>query len=182
MGLGNLAENLWWSRNLDAGMLFKMLDRQLWKESRHNPNKMLKELPADIPATAAADADCLRRYDLVLSQFTKYMGQKGCPLLDNSAGSSRRAIAYLSTNPLSRGCPSFAPFHTKLGFTSFGGPDGQIAIMHEEVVEQQRWIGENQFLRALNFCFLRHPAGGGGRGTQPVGLVRALGNPTQRRR
>ena len=52
-GLGNLAENLWWSWNPSARMLFKMLDRQAWKESRHNPDKMLKELPADILVTAA---------------------------------------------------------------------------------------------------------------------------------
>ena len=45
-------------------------------------------------------------------------------------------------------------FWTKLGFISFGGPAGQIAIMHHEVVERRRWIGENQFLRALNFCML----------------------------
>jgi chromate transporter len=45
-------------------------------------------------------------------------------------------------------------FWTKLGFISFGGPAGQIAIMHQEVVERQKWIGENQFLRALNFCML----------------------------
>jgi chromate transporter len=45
-------------------------------------------------------------------------------------------------------------FWVKLGFISFGGPAGQIAIMHQEVVEHQRWIGENQFLRALNFCML----------------------------
>jgi len=45
-------------------------------------------------------------------------------------------------------------FWTRLGFISFGGPAGQIAIMHQEVVERQRWIGENQFLRALNFCML----------------------------
>ena len=45
-------------------------------------------------------------------------------------------------------------FWIKLGFISFGGPAGQIAIMHEEVVERRRWIGENQFLRALNFCML----------------------------
>jgi hypothetical protein len=42
-------------------------------------------------------------------------------------------------------------FWTKLGFISFGGPAGQIAIMHQEVVERRKWIGENQFLRALNF-------------------------------
>ncbi len=45
-------------------------------------------------------------------------------------------------------------FWAKLGFISFGGPAGQIAIMHQEVVERQKWIGENQFLRALNFCML----------------------------
>ena len=45
-------------------------------------------------------------------------------------------------------------FWTKLGFISFGGPAGQISIMHQEVVERQRWISENQFLRALNFCML----------------------------
>jgi chromate transporter len=45
-------------------------------------------------------------------------------------------------------------FWTKLGFISFGGPAGQIAIMHQEVVERQNWIGENQFLGALNFCML----------------------------
>jgi chromate transporter len=58
--------------------------------------------------------------------------------------------------------PSTAPasfkealkFWTKLGFISFGGPAGQIAIMHQEVVERRKWIGENQFLRALNFCML----------------------------
>ncbi len=45
-------------------------------------------------------------------------------------------------------------FWTKLGFISFGGPAGQIAIMHQEVVERRQWIGENPFLRALNFCML----------------------------
>ncbi|NNG00416.1 MAG: chromate efflux transporter [Desulfobacteraceae bacterium] len=45
-------------------------------------------------------------------------------------------------------------FWTKLGFISFGGPAGQIAIMHQEVVERRKWIGEYPFLRALNFCML----------------------------
>ncbi len=45
-------------------------------------------------------------------------------------------------------------FWAKLGFISFGGPAGQIAIMHQEVVERKHWISENQFLRALNFCML----------------------------
>ena len=45
-------------------------------------------------------------------------------------------------------------FWIKLGFISFGGPAGQIAIMHQEMVEHRKWIGENPFLRALNFCML----------------------------
>ena len=42
----------------------------------------------------------------------------------------------------------------KLGFISFGGPAGQISIMHEELVEQRRWISEGRFLHALNYCML----------------------------
>ena len=45
-------------------------------------------------------------------------------------------------------------FWLKLGFISFGGPAGQIAIMHRELVEQKRWISESRFLHALNYCML----------------------------
>ena len=45
-------------------------------------------------------------------------------------------------------------FWLKLGFISFGGPTGQIAIMHQELVERRRWISEGRFLHALNYCML----------------------------
>src|SRR5690349_11132957 len=45
-------------------------------------------------------------------------------------------------------------FWVKLGFISFGGPAGQIAIMHRELVDRRRWISEERFLHALNYCML----------------------------
>src|ERR687895_2512639 len=45
-------------------------------------------------------------------------------------------------------------FWVKLGFINFGGPAGQIAIMHRELVEKKHWISEGQYLRTLNFCML----------------------------
>jgi chromate transporter len=45
-------------------------------------------------------------------------------------------------------------FWVKLGFINFGGPAGQIAIMHRELVERKRWVSEGQYLRTLNFCIL----------------------------
>jgi chromate transporter len=54
--------------------------------------------------------------------------------------------------PLSFGA-AFA-YWLKLGFISFGGPAGQIAIMHEELVVRRRWISERRFLHALNYCMV----------------------------
>jgi chromate transporter len=45
-------------------------------------------------------------------------------------------------------------FWLRLGFISFGGPAGQIAIMHQELVERRRWISERRFLHALNYCMV----------------------------
>ena len=59
-------------------------------------------------------------------------------------------------------CPATEPvslsqafwFWLKLGFISFGGPAGQIAIMHDELVVNRRWISERRFLHALNYCMV----------------------------
>src|SRR5437868_5403423 len=62
-----------------------------------------------------------------------------------------------AVRPESAGHPSFGEallFWLKLGFISFGGPTGQIAIMHTELVERRKWISEARFLHALNFCML----------------------------
>jgi chromate transporter len=61
------------------------------------------------------------------------------------------------TLPHRPGAPSFGEafrFWLKLGFISFGGPTGQIAIMQTELVEKKKWISQSRFLHALNFCML----------------------------
>ena len=53
--------------------------------------------------------------------------------------------------------PSFGEafkFWLKLGFISFGGPAGQISIMHHELVDQKKWVSNERFLNALNYCML----------------------------
>ncbi|MER3426566.1 MAG: chromate transporter [Pyrinomonas sp.] len=74
---------------------------------------------------------------------------------------SSRAAAQGGTDAASPNEPksriSFAAalrFWFKLGFISFGGPAGQIAIMHRELVERRRWIDEQSFLHALNYCMM----------------------------
>ncbi|MBA3514186.1 MAG: chromate efflux transporter [Pyrinomonadaceae bacterium] len=62
----------------------------------------------------------------------------------SSARSARRSVSFGEA----------FRFWFKLGFISFGGPAGQIAIMHRELVERRRWISEERFLHALNFCML----------------------------
>lgn len=63
----------------------------------------------------------------------------------------------MNESPNERSSASFTDafrFWLKLGFISFGGPSGQIASMHTELVEKRKWIGEAHFLHALNFCML----------------------------
>ena len=59
-----------------------------------------------------------------------------------------------STAPAAVSFLEAVKFWLKLGFIGFGGPAGQIAIMHRELVEQKRWISEKRFLHALNYCML----------------------------
>ena len=108
-GLGELAENLWWSWQPAARMLFKTLDRQAWKESVHNPDKMLKDLPREIFERAVADEHYLRNYDVAMSQFKKYVETKGCPLLPDLPDAGNFPIAYFSAEyGLHRSLPFYA--------------------------------------------------------------------------
>ena len=96
IGLGELAENLWWSWHPAARMLFKMVSRPVWKDTGHNPDKFLRELPQAALASAANDAEYLRHYDEVLSQFGKDMEEKACVYLKHIPDTRCTPIAYFS--------------------------------------------------------------------------------------
>ena len=63
-------------------------------------------------------------------------------------------IPVLSTAPAPVSLGEALRYWLKLGFISFGGPAGQIAMMHHELVEKRRWISEHRYLHALNYCML----------------------------
>jgi chromate transporter len=71
-------------------------------------------------------------------------GRAQKPELEIENNSQRRQVSFAEA----------FRFWVKLGFISFGGPAGQIAIMHRELVERRRWISEERFLHALNYCML----------------------------
>jgi starch phosphorylase len=94
-GLEELAGNLWWSWPPNIRMVFKMLDRQGWKDSGHNPVKMLRELPGHILESAATDTAYLQSYDEVMSQFLKDT-EEACCLVNNAPDPKIHPIAYFS--------------------------------------------------------------------------------------
>ena len=108
-GLGDLAYNLWWSWHPAARMLFKMIDRPAWKESIHNPVKMLREIPGGILESAARNPDYLEHYDTVLSGFRNELESKTCWFTENVTDTVCLPIAYFSAEyGLHRSLPFYA--------------------------------------------------------------------------
>jgi chromate transporter len=84
------------------------------------------------------------------------LAEAGCDDIDTTV-LLEELLQSMNDAPYRPAHPSFwAAFQywLKLGFISFGGPAGQIAIMHQELVERRRWISEHRFLHALNYCML----------------------------
>lgn len=71
-----------------------------------------------------------------------------------SQSALERGSEGTGTPPTRLGFREALRFWIKLGFISFGGPAGQISVMHQELVERKRWISERRFLHALNYCML----------------------------
>jgi starch phosphorylase len=162
-GLEELAENLWWSWHPAARMLFKNLDRQAWKESGHNPDKMLKELPKETLDRASNDADYLRHYDLELARFKKEKA-KSCDVLKGETTANKAPIAYFSAE---YGLHHSLPFYAGgLGFLAGDHlkecSDLQIPLiamgfMYPEGYFQQK-INENGWQENVNQSFDRDAA------------------------
>lgn len=107
-GLGELAENLWWSWHPSARNLFKRLDRSVWKETTHNPDKMLREISEEALKAAAGDPDYLRHYDVVMSQFHKYQAAKPIRQFDLSEPDSRKIVYFSAEYGLHHSLPFYA--------------------------------------------------------------------------
>jgi starch phosphorylase len=93
-GLRELSANLWWSWHPEVRMLFKMLDRQAWKDSGHNPVKMLNDIPEEILRWAAGDPSYLKQYDDVLARFRTEKEEKSCLLTEDNCDPDTYAVAY----------------------------------------------------------------------------------------
>ena len=145
IGLEEIAENLWWSWHPAARMLFKRLDRRAWKESVHNPDKMLRELPKEVPDSAASDPDYLRDYDAILSRFRKDIEHTRCRYLENLPDPYVQPIAYFSAE---YGLHHSLPFYAGgLGFlagdfikecSDLGVPLVAVGFMYPEGYFRQR--------------------------------------------
>jgi len=145
IGLEEIAENLWWSWHPEARMLFKRIDRRAWKESVHNPDKMLRELPKEVLDSAASDPGYLRDYDAIVAQFRKDIEPKGCPYLENVVDPSIQPIAYFSAE---YGLHHSLPFYAGgLGFlagdfmkecSDIDAPLVAVGFMYPEGYFQQR--------------------------------------------
>jgi glycogen phosphorylase len=110
-GLADLAQNLWWSWHPRARMLYKMLNRQAWKESGHNPDKMMRELSPEIFCAAAGDTEYLHHYHVVMSLFEAYLqrNQRAYFNGDLALGPESAAVAYFSAEyGLHRSLPFYA--------------------------------------------------------------------------
>jgi starch phosphorylase len=95
-GLRDLAYNMWWSWNPDARALFKLLSRQGWYLSSHNPVKMVNMMDAESLEKAAKDPHFIRHYDAVMARYESYMNISAGWFCANVADPKIYNIAYFS--------------------------------------------------------------------------------------
>jgi len=95
-GLGELACNLWWSWHPQARDLFKIIDSTTWKQSSHNPVKMLHDIDKETLDRAAQNSHFLRHYDAVIARFRSEMRSLGGWFPNHVQNPAGLPIAYFS--------------------------------------------------------------------------------------
>ncbi|MEI6185832.1 MAG: alpha-glucan family phosphorylase [Dehalococcoidia bacterium] len=95
-GLAELAYNLWWSWHPDARNLFKRLDRQLWKNTGHNPVRLLKEIPYHQLVACAEDANYTGSYDSAMDEYRKSLSLNSTWFETRHPEQAGKLIAYFS--------------------------------------------------------------------------------------
>ncbi len=94
--LGELAYNLWWTWQPEAGRLFGRLDYALWERLGHNPIRLLREIGRARLNQAAKDKEYLAIYDRIFEQFDSYIAQTDTWAATAHPELSNRPIAYFS--------------------------------------------------------------------------------------
>ncbi len=95
-GLVDLADNFWWSWNNEARLLFKMLSRSAWKDSIHNPVKMLFDMDKKSIEKAQKDQNFLSQYDSVMNHFKQYIKNEDSWFSNTVANAKPSMIAFFS--------------------------------------------------------------------------------------
>lgn len=95
-GLEEMANNMWWSWHPAARNLYKALNRIAWKESGHNPVRMLREFPRSLCETAMRNPEYLALYDRVLDQFHREKDSEDHCFSENFSGLCGEAVAFFS--------------------------------------------------------------------------------------
>ncbi len=95
-GLAEIASNLWWSWHPAARMLYKNLNRQVWKESTHNPVRVLRELPPETLAPFANDSSYLGEYETTLQRFRDELAEEDCWCREQIDVPPDHTVAYFS--------------------------------------------------------------------------------------
>ncbi|PWR69804.1 alpha-glucan phosphorylase [Methanospirillum lacunae] len=108
-GIGELAYNLWWGWHPSARMLYKTLSRPEWKESVHNPVKLLRELPVEVFLAAANDPEYTSHYSAIMDRFRSDMEENGGWFSTQYTSSCCLPIAFFSAEyGLHRSLPFYA--------------------------------------------------------------------------
>lgn len=109
--LGDFVYNFWWSWNHDARVMLRSLDRTLWRNTQHNPVRILREISPERLASSAEEKRFLRLYDSVLDRFDRYLAAEETWFSKTHPARAGDQYAYL--------CAEFA-IHSSLPIYSGG--------------------------------------------------------------